>query len=155
LRKTLFFHQGLPADAPEILIVGLLGQAGFETWWLSNQTANSDGLTGTYLFAGDADHRYFFNKSRSEGHSISYDEALLEPLSNALQAKSRSKAIFIHLLGSHLSYHLRYPEEFDFFTSGEGLTEVGVTRKKPEEVAYINSYDNSIRYCKPHHRYGG
>jgi heptose-I-phosphate ethanolaminephosphotransferase len=148
LRKALFFHHDIAVDSHQILdsrsIVGLLGRAGFDTWWLSNQTANSDGLTGTALFAEDADHKIFLNKSRSEGHSISYDQVLLDELEKILRAKTPRKAIFVHLLGSHLSYHLRYPKEFDVFTSTTDIPDA--QHRNSGDKIYINQYDNSILY---------
>lgn len=145
LRKTLLFHEGTKEQdilkAPSI--IGLLRDAGFKTFWLSNQTANSDGLTGTSVLAGDAHYQAFLNKSRHEGQSSSYDEVLLPELQKALADPAPNKAIFLHLIGSHLSYSLRYPKDFaKFYERCDATSE----QWRIDASDYINAYDNSIYY---------
>lgn len=149
LRQALLFHQ---LDAPEgedaILrsrsLPGLFNNAGFDTYWLSNQTANSDGLTGTAVLAGDAAHARFFNKARNEGNSVSHDNVLLPALNDVLDNPAPRKVIFLHLIGSHMSYGLRYPGEFAFFNSTADLADA--PWRDDESKQKINEYDNSIRY---------
>lgn len=146
LRKTLLFHDLLPEDrvleAPSI--IGLLKGAGFVTYWISNQTASSDGLTGTALIAGDADVQRFVNRAGNEGASTSYDENLLPLLRSILNEPGEKKAIFMHLLGSHLSYGLRYPSAFNQF---KDVADIPDKECRPEaKKKYINEYDNSIVY---------
>jgi heptose-I-phosphate ethanolaminephosphotransferase len=126
-------------------LIGLLNDAGFSTWWLSNQTPNSEGLTGTAIIAGDAVQQRFLNYSRSEGRSTSYDEVLLKSLEEVLaDTEHKNKAIFLHLIGSHLSYHLRYPDTFNYFHTEEDLPLT--SWRTANDLVYINAYDNSIRY---------
>lgn len=145
LRKSLLFHEG--TDEHDILkapsIIGLLRNAGFKTFWLSNQTANSDGLTGTSILAGDAHYQAFLNKSRHEGQSSSYDEVLLPELKKALADPAPNKAIFLHLIGSHLSYSLRYPRAFAKFHE---RCDASSEAWRIAASDYINAYDNSIYY---------
>lgn len=80
----------------------------------------------------------------NEGRSVSYDSVLLPELEKILGSSVERKAIFIHLMGSHLTYALRYPPEFGVFSSTDDIP------TKPwrteSEKQYVNTYDNSIRY---------
>lgn len=144
LRGTLLFHD---LDGRENIlaarsIIGLLDNAGFDTWWLSNQTDSADGLTGVAVIAGDADGKRFFNKIRSSDKEISYDETLLPALEEVLSGPGRNKAVFLHLMGSHVSYNHRYPKEFNVFRSIHDIPDA--EWRGPEEKQIINEYDNSI-----------
>lgn len=146
LRKTLLFNE-LDADKDVLArrsLIRLLRDAGFATYWVSNQTANSDGLTGTAVLAGDASDTRFLNRARHEGNSVSHDEVLLTELSRILADPAPKKAVFLHLIGSHLSYSLRYPAQFDVFTDTPQLAPA--PWRNGQDVGFINAYDNSIRY---------
>lgn len=103
-----------------------------------------EGATGVRLFAEDAKQVSFLNMARDEGRSVSYDSVLLPELEKILGSSVERKAIFIHLMGSHLTYALRYPPEFGVFSSTDDIP------TKPwrteSEKQYVNTYDNSIRY---------
>ena len=146
LRATLLFH-GLDGDK-DILearsLIGLFNDAGFETYWLSNQTASADGLTGTAVIAGDARHAAFLNRAAHEGKSTSHDGVLLPALRETLRAPAQNKAIFLHLIGSHLSYGLRYPEEFSRFTDTADIPDA--PWRSRDDKKYVNEYDNSLLY---------
>ena len=43
---------------------------------------------------------------------MSYDAVVLPELEKVLGNAVERKAVFIHLMGSHLTYALRYPPEF-------------------------------------------
>ena len=125
-------------------VLTLLNSAGFTTYWISNQAVNVEGATGVRLFAEDAKQVSFLNMARDEGRSVSYDSVLLPELEKILGNSVERKAIFIHLMGSHLTYALRYPPEFGVFSSTDDIP------TKPwrteSEKQYVNTYDNSIRY---------
>lgn len=125
-------------------LINLFNAAGFETYWLSNQTVNSDRLTGASMLAGDAKHRQYFNLADDESKTVLHDDVLLKPLEEILAEPPKKKAIFLHTIGSHTSYKLRYPAEFERFTNPDEVPttpwrEAGVRR-------YVNEYDNSILY---------
>lgn len=125
-------------------LIGLFKDAGFKTYWFSNQTANADGLTGTAVIASDADVTLFFNRARHEGSSISYDEVLLPELEKIAKQTSGKRVVFLHLIGSHLSYGLRYPGAFQYFTDVADIPDASWRPK--EKKRYVNEYDNSVRY---------
>lgn len=144
--RAMFLFQDLrtdenPLSSPSLL--QLFKAAGFKTWWLSNQVTTHTALS-TALIANDAHVTRYVNTARDEGRSASYDEALLPELDVALEDAAPRKAIFLHLLGSHLTYALRYPPEFNFFTETGDIPDAPWRGSK--EKGYINAYDNSIRY---------
>lgn len=146
LRKVLLFsdlaEDGNILASPSLLT--LFNSAGFTTYWISNQAVNVDGATGVRVFAEDAQESAFLNMARDEGRSVSYDAVLLPQLKKLLRNGVARKAIFIHLMGSHLTYALRYPPEFGVFSSTKEIPDAPYRSERNKH--YINTYDNSLRY---------
>ncbi len=124
-------------------LVQVFSAAQFKTWWLSNQITTHSALS-TSLIAEDADVTQYLNTAHDEGRSVRYDGDLLPELDKALADTASRKAIFVHLLGSHLSYALRYPTAFTHFTETGDIPDA--PWRGPKEKHYVNTYDNSIRY---------
>ena len=121
--EELYRRRGLPQ---------LFGEAGFETWFISNQSpqgAMIDNLSST------ADHILYLDEPR-------HDMQLLEALQEVVE-KSRHDKLFVilHCYGSHFSYHQRYPREEACFVPDP---DVAIRRSHREQLR--NGYDNSIRY---------
>jgi heptose-I-phosphate ethanolaminephosphotransferase len=118
-------------------IITFFKQAGFKTFWFSNQytSGNCDSLTA---MIGDlSDVKKFINKSHYRTKlSSNYDEKLLEYLRGSLQDKAKKKIIFLHLMGSHLPYSKRYPPDFDVFKG----------REENDKSIGVAQYNNSILY---------
>ena len=121
--EELFWRKGLPA---------LFNEAGFETWFISNQS--QQGAMIDHL-AHDAQHLVYIRSPR-------HDLQLLEEMQKAV-AKSSSKRLFfiLHCYGSHFCYHLRYPRTFARFLPDDN---VAITPQHVEELC--NAYDNSVYY---------
>lgn len=126
-----------------------LQEAGYATYWLSNQGSSGYFETSTVFYARDAQHVQFFNPGdyQVEGR---HDEAMLQPLraivADGMKGASPRVAIVLHTMGSHFNYAHRYPDRFDVFqpslrTPGHGF-ELGVVKK----VETNNAYDNSVLY---------
>jgi heptose-I-phosphate ethanolaminephosphotransferase len=114
-------------------VVGLSKLAGFDTWWLSTQPKNE----GTTLSASSfADHRRY---------KSGLDEVLLPEFDKALASEQKDKVIFVHIRGSHLSYHKRYPENFNHFTKRKNIR-IYTRDPTQQQIDVVNAYDNSIRY---------
>ena len=111
-------------------VVSAFREAGYRTWWISNQQPARGDAVVSY-FAGEADAAKFINTASYAQQGL-YDESLLPELKTALSDPAPHRFIVLHTLGSHWSYHLRYPKGFD--------------RYQPSMVGVINSYDNSILY---------
>lgn len=120
-------------------VIQLANQAGFETYWLSNQKPIGAYESLVSLYAKASKHRFYVSNIY-EGTN-KYDEILLPKLKETIHKKPSKKMIFLHLEGSHISYHKKYPERFDFFKD-EPKTQF----KTDEAQQIINEYDNSIRY---------
>jgi len=118
-------------------LIDLLNQANYETYWLSNQAIAGDFETPISYFANKTDHKIFSNSSRG---TEQHDEVLLDPFKNILKKPGR-KVIFVHLMGSHMSYSDRYPSSFDSF---KGAKEDNFWNE--EQINYVNNYDNSVLY---------
>lgn len=121
-------------------LINIFNQAGFKSYWLSNQYSQGQYDNLTSVLAHDADnpvfindnHQYFINNS-TDSH---FDEQLLPLVDNALQDPNTKKIIFVHLIGSHTPYELRFPEKFDIY-------------KEHDQNSFekeFDDYDNSIRY---------
>lgn len=69
-------------------------------------------------------------------------ESVVAPFQQVLAHPARSKFIVVHLLGTHTSYHYRYPPAFERFTDGAGIP-AWVTS---DEQAMYNSCDTAVLY---------
>ena len=120
-------------------------EAGFKTWWLSNQISFGQYDTPVSVFAREADVIQFLNLGGFTNHS-NYDDVLFEPLKRALADPAPKKLIVLHSLGSHWNYSQRHPKEFDKWQpSLFGVDKPAYTDLKIKQQLN-NSYDNSILY---------
>ncbi len=87
-------------------------EAGFKTFWLSNQVSFGEFDTPVSVFAKEADVVQFLNLGGFT-NSSNLDEILLGPLHTAIADKTPKKLIVLHTLGSHWNYSQRYPKQFD------------------------------------------
>ncbi len=123
----------------ESTIPQLMNEAGFATYWISNQRP-----VGPYeslvTKIAKASSEYVFTNADIAGAITPYDEVLLPHFKSVLESNEKHKFIVVHLLGTHMKYNNRYPESFHFFDtpSNKDLAK--------EDNAIINEYDNAIRY---------
>ena len=143
LEKTITFATD---QDPELLfkkgsIVDYFKDAGFKTFWLSNQYALED--TAITAMAGHADVRKCFNFSSMKGfETAGYDGTLLPEFVKTLEDPAPKKVIFLHMIGSHSADVNRYPAEFKHFTGDVP----GKEELPPAGKELLNTYDDSIRY---------
>ncbi len=121
--EELYRRRGLPA---------LFNEAGFETWFISNQSPQGAMIDN---LAHDAQHIRYVEAPR-------YDMQLLDEMRAAIE-QSRSKKLFfiLHCYGSHFSYHQRYPRDFALFQPDD---DVAISAGSAEMLR--NAYDNSVLY---------
>lgn len=120
-------------------------EAGFKTFWLSNQVSFGKFDTPVSVFAKEADVVEFLNLGGFTDNS-NFDQVLFGPFKNALADRAPKKLIVIHSLGSHWNYSHRYPRQFDQWQpSLFGVDKPAYTDRqiKPQ---LNNSYDSSILY---------
>ncbi len=115
-------------------LVDYFKDAGFKTFWISNQfdSGENDDLLGVWGHA--ADEPLFINKSYWRNLNAPFDEKVIPVFETALQDKAPKKLILVHLMGSHTRYTKRYPNSFNKF-SGDGARALNVAQ-----------YDNSVLY---------
>ena len=119
----LYRRKGIPA---------LFGEAGFTTYFISNQSPQ--GAMIDHL-ASDADHLIYIDAPR-------YDMQMVDAMREAIENDPSPRILFIlHSYGSHFSYHQRYPREYAVFAPDD---DVAINAKNREMI--LNAYDNSILY---------
>ncbi len=126
-------------------ITSAFAEAGFATYWISNQMAAGGYDSPISIVAYDAGNVSFHNVA---DYSIpgSYDEILVAPLKAAIDSGAKKLFIVLHTLGSHQNYAYRYPPEYDKFQpSLKGVSTIDVNKLALSERIQ-NSYDNSILY---------
>ena len=120
-------------------------EAGFKTWWLSNQVSFGEFDTPVSVFAKEANVIQFLNLGGFTDNS-NFDEILFTPLRNAMADPAPKKLIVLHSLGSHWNYSHRHPKQFDRWQpSLYGIDKPVYTDLKIKPLLN-NSYDNTILY---------
>ena len=148
LSVPLALTRAVPADRElarsEKSIVTLLREAGFETFWISNQVRSDVLFNPISQIALEADHVSFPKDLPSGGRGDSFDSNLLTRLNEALAGlpKNGKAVFFLHMEGSHFGYKERYPPGFDLFHGGKGSPR----RLPAKQMELVDEYDNSIYF---------
>jgi heptose-I-phosphate ethanolaminephosphotransferase len=122
-------------------IVSVMKQAGYKTFWITNQQTMTKRNTMLTTFSEQADEQVYLNNNRNQ-NARQFDGDVLQPFTKALADSAPRKLIVVHLLGTHMAYQYRYPDEFAKFTGREGVP-AGIDDSKLE---LYNSYDNAVLY---------
>ncbi len=122
-------------------LLNMMKQAGYKTFWITNQQTLTERNTMLTTFSKQADEQVYLNQNRNQ-NARQYDGDVLAPFAKALADSAPRKLIVVHLLGTHMSYRFRYPQEFERFTTAEGAPP-SVTR---HQLPTYNSYDNAVLY---------
>jgi glucan phosphoethanolaminetransferase (alkaline phosphatase superfamily) len=124
----------------------LAKEAGYRTAWLVNQDITTSAIVG--VRADVLEYPPDFNYSINGRHT--YDETLLPALRKTLKGAQASRFIGIHMMGSHWEYYNRYPERFRRYGDAETLKKLSMVSVlvagKGNEMALVDSYDNSVLY---------
>jgi len=120
-------------------------EAGYKTFWLSNQISFGKFDTPVSVFAKEADEVEFLNLGGFTDNS-SYDEVLFGPLQHAVLDPAPKKLIVLHTLGSHWNYSHRYPKQFDQWLPSLYGVDKPVYTDIRIKTQLNNSYDSSILY---------
>jgi len=121
-------------------ILRVYSEAGFLTYWFSNQLAVGQHDFSISATAYEAAHVRFFNPAGWTDPGT-YDEVLLPALQRSIAESSQNLFVVLHTMGSHGKYGFRYPEKFDRYQPS--LKHSG---NAPYNQLLLNSYDNSILY---------
>lgn len=124
-------------------LISAFKEAGYQTYWLSNQNRMSFVDTPIYSFAKEASSVSFTDVDYQT--NAVYDEVLLPELESYLGAKKQKSLIVIHTMGSHEVYRKRYPKEDEVYTPVPSGGDYNFVSEGFREKL-VNSYDNSIIY---------
>ncbi|WP_117883390.1 phosphoethanolamine transferase [Aureibaculum luteum] len=133
----------LEAKFNEPAVINAFKEAGFKTYWITNQSIGVGSVFGFYSSLADV-----YKNTAISLDAATYDDTIFPVLDSILQDTSNSKKfIVIHTIGSHFRYNYRYPETFNQFKPAltRGLS-LESTTSLSNKQALINSYDNSILY---------
>ena len=142
LEKTITFADRKHPDLvwTKGSVVDYFRDAGFETYWLSNQYALDDtALTAMTAHADISKCYNFSGMKRFEKAGL--DGALLTEFAKFIRGGRKKMVLFLHLIGSHSAYVNRYPDEFRHFDG-----EAPGRRLGPAKAQILNTYDDSVRY---------
>jgi len=117
-------------------------EAGYQTWWISNQYPIGETDSPVAMYAYEAQHVVWANHSASPDNPGAYDEALIAPLRKTMQSSNQDLFIVLHTMGSHDYYDDRYPPSFERFKPILSDEQGNVIH----EINIRNSYDNTIVY---------
>ncbi len=123
-------------------LVDVMKQAGYRTYWITNQQTQTQRNTLLTTFSKQADEQIYLNNNRSQ-NSAQYDEVVFKPFDDILSRSESKKFILVHLIGTHRAYRYRYPDTFKIFDDNEDLPPW--LRKKRYRRDY-NEYDNAVLY---------
>ncbi len=143
LEQTLTFadeqHPDLYLKSPTI--INMMKQAGYKTYWITNQQTLTERNTMLTTFSKQADEQVYLNNNRRQD-ARQFDEAVLQPFKEILQDGEKKKFVVIHLLGTHMKYKYRYPDSFSKFTSADGVPDWLNAKQRQ----LYNEYDNAVLY---------
>ncbi|WP_458369894.1 phosphoethanolamine transferase CptA [Pseudomonas fluorescens] len=122
-------------------LVSMMKQAGYKTFWITNQQTMTKRNTMLTTFSEQADEQVYLNNNRNQ-NAAQYDGDVIEPFNKALADAAPRKLIVVHLLGTHMSYQYRYPSTFDKFQDRDGVP-AGI---RDDQLPTYNSYDNAVLY---------
>ncbi|WP_448679333.1 phosphoethanolamine transferase CptA [Pseudomonas nicosulfuronedens] len=122
-------------------LINLMKQADYKTFWITNQQTMTKRNTMLTTFSQQTDEQAYLNNQRNQNAS-QYDGVVLDPFEKALKDPAQKKFIVIHLLGTHMDYRYRYPEEFAYFKDRQGAP----SALSDDQVETYNFYDNAVRY---------
>lgn len=122
-------------------LINLMKQAGYKTFWITNQQTMTKRNTMLTTFSQQTDEQAYLNNQRNQNAS-QYDGVVLAPFEKALKDPAPKKFIVVHLLGTHMDYRYRYPEEYAYFKDRQGAP----AALSDDQVETYNFYDNAVRY---------
>lgn len=90
-------------------LMNMMKQAGYKTFWITNQQTMTARNTMLTVFSKQTDKQFYMNQQRTQS-AREYDSNVLAPFKAVLADPAPKKFIIVHLLGTHIKYKFRYPE---------------------------------------------
>ncbi len=94
------------------------------------------------VFSKQTDKQFYMNQQRTQS-AREYDSNVLAPFKEVMADPAPKKFIIVHLLGTHIKYEYRYPEDKGVFDGKTDHMPAGLSQD--EQEAY-NAYDNANHY---------
>jgi len=132
--KMLTSFSNIKTRQPVVNIIDVFNNAGYKTFWLSNQRPISYHDNAISKIASRSNYFKFYNHL-IEKHATVLDEVILPKYNEILNTDGR-KMIVVRLLGTHFDYEKRYPSSFEKYK----------TQNVSEEEMIKNHYDNAVLY---------
>ena len=127
-----------------LTIIEIMQKAGYETYWISNQSKTGIYENEVGRYADLCDGQSFVGNMHSGTKRSDLDECLLPLIEEKMEESSNKKFYIIQMQGSHRDYKLRYsPEYAKFGVEDYAVTHSRLSLKNREVVA---RYDNSVLY---------
>ncbi|XTZ38555.1 phosphoethanolamine transferase CptA [Salmonella enterica] len=123
-------------------LMNMMKQAGYKTFWITNQQTMTARNTMLTVFSRQTDEQFYMNQQRTQS-AREYDTNVLSPFKKVLADPAPKKFIIVHLLGTHIRYDFRYPQNWGTFNDKTDHIPPGLT---PDQVATYNAYDDANRY---------
>jgi heptose-I-phosphate ethanolaminephosphotransferase len=129
-------------------ILDIANQAGFETYWITNQVPIGawDNLVTAMAEASRHSvrlNRHFGPTSKTNVHDGETVE-VLRGLAPGL-AHGTNNLVFVHLMGNHAIYCDRFPDEYDVFDGGDPFI-FGDATNGPGFARRMGCYESSVLY---------
>lgn len=122
-------------------LIDVMNQAGYKTFWLSNQETSGIWGNVAQLFAHHSE-KYEFTRVRDSREDYgTLDEELLPLIDNALKERAEKNFFVIHLMGAHGAYYNRYPYAFAKFNEKDINMDIDDAKK-----LVVAQYDNALYY---------
>lgn len=122
-------------------LIQIMKQAGYKTYWITNQQTMTKRNTILTMFSQQTDEQFYLNNDRNQ-NARQYDDVIFAPFKQILNEQADKKFIIIHLLGTHMIYRYRFPEEYNIFTDQSNIN----IPLDSDKLEVYNNYDNAIRY---------
>ncbi|MEO6497453.1 MAG: phosphoethanolamine transferase, partial [Mucilaginibacter sp.] len=119
-------------------ILGAFAEAGYDTYWISNQPGDKGNIK---VHAIEAKHEFHMMGDKNNDKDLN----MIDQFKKVIDAPGNKKFIVIHTMGSHFDYSDRYPDSYDVFKPSNKTISSKVQQFKYKHVM-VNSYDNSILY---------
>ncbi|SUI18065.1 UPF0141 membrane protein YijP possibly requiredfor phosphoethanolamine modification of lipopolysaccharide [Salmonella enterica subsp. salamae] len=123
-------------------LMNMMKQAGYKTFWITNQQTMTARNTMLTVFSKQTDKQFYMNQQRTQS-AREYDSNVLAPFKEVLADPAPKKFIIVHLLGTHIKYKFRYPENQGKF---DGKTDHVPPGLSSDELESYNDYDNANLY---------
>ena len=129
-----------------VSIIDILKKTKTKTFWISNQNLFSFFIDAITLFAQNTDHHFHVGDAFYD--TPHYDEVLLPHIERVLANNVHdNRVIFVHLMGNHADYCLRYPPAYTRYHGSLDASVYGsLAQTQVSHQQQINCYDNSVLY---------